>query len=91
MEHPFRMTIRPLIPLDRWKTDLKDEPFRLAMLKLTVDNADIVIQMRAERILLTATLEVEKIEQTSNICLSLPGKYRQQKEMESGQPKRLSI
>ena len=72
------------------KLILKDEPFRLAMLKLSRwYNADIVIQdAELKEFLLTATLEGEKIEQTlEHMAYALPVKYRLQKEIESGQTK----
>ncbi|MEL7588010.1 MAG: FecR domain-containing protein [Prolixibacteraceae bacterium] len=64
------------------KLILKDEPFRMAMLKLSRwYNAEIVIQdPELNKFLLTATLEGEKIEQTlEHIAFALPVKYRIQK------------
>jgi ferric-dicitrate binding protein FerR (iron transport regulator) len=69
---------------------LKDEPFTLAMLKLSRwYNADIILENEELKdFKLTATLENEKVEQTlEHIAYALPVKYRIQKETEPGRTK----
>ncbi len=69
---------------------LKDEPFALAMLKLSRwYNAEILIRdEELKEFKLTATLENEKVEQTlDHIAYALPVKYRIQKETEPGRTK----
>lgn len=69
---------------------LKDEPFRLAMLKLSRwYNAEFIIQdEELKDLLLTATLENEKIEQTlEHMAYALPLKYRILKDVEAGKTK----
>jgi len=66
------------------KLILKDERFDIAMMKLSRwYNVDIVIQDKElNNILLTATLQDEKIEQTlEHIAYALPVKYRIKKEV----------
>lgn len=69
---------------------LKDEPFPVAMLKLSRwYNANIVIQdEELKDFKLTATFENEKVEQTmEHIAYALPVKYRIRKETGSGRTK----
>ncbi len=69
---------------------LKDEPFPLAMLKLSRwYNVDILIQDKELReFKLTATLKNERVEQTlEHIAYALPVKYRILKKTEPGRTK----
>lgn len=72
------------------KLILKDEPFQLAMLKLSRwYNVDIIIQDETlKNFMLTATFENEKVEQTlEHIAYALPVKYRVQKQVDTEKAK----
>ncbi len=72
------------------KLVLKDEPFQLAVLKLgRWYNAEFIVQDdKLRELMLTATFENERIEQTmEHMAFALPIKYQIKKEAETGKTK----